>query len=255
MHQIHIILQYASNETGGDGDDAWGWLWDSWGEWIMFCWFSSITFWIIDVLLGATNVHQCGDGDALDNKDSKESWRWQMFKTNKMIVPFVGNFGSKQDWWKSADWWTWSLEHTFGVQNKQHNYNCKTSVTNKPCILYRAVTLCIEFKVRFYRESFVIWWKKLLAPNWLFLVIFSFFPFLSVQNSQLGDLVTQSLTHWLNVLLLLRYKERPLRPVTWPWPWPWPWPWQTQSWLVTFETLITILTIENLSPWQWIPDN
>ena len=27
------------------------------------------------------------------------------------------------------------------------------------------------------------------------------------------------------------------------------------TWLVTFETLITILTIENMSPWQWIPDN
>ena len=38
--------------------------------------------------------------------------------------------------------------------------------------------------------------------------------FLAVQNSSIGDLVTHSLTESLTVLLLLRYKERPQRPVT-----------------------------------------
>ena len=37
--------------------------------------FCRITFGIIDVLLGAANVHQCGDGDALDSKHSEENWR------------------------------------------------------------------------------------------------------------------------------------------------------------------------------------
>ena len=41
-----------------------------------------------------------------------------------------------------------------------------------------------------------------------------FFKFLAVQNSSLGDLVTHSVTHSLRVLLLLTYKERPERPVT-----------------------------------------
>ena len=38
--------------------------------------------------------------------------------------------------------------------------------------------------------------------------------FLAVQNSSIGDLVTHWVTDWLTVLLLLRYKERPERPVT-----------------------------------------
>ena len=33
--------------------------------------------------------------------------------------------------------------------------------------------------------------------------------FLADQNNSIGDLVTDSLTHWLRVLLLLTYKERP----------------------------------------------
>ena len=33
--------------------------------------------------------------------------------------------------------------------------------------------------------------------------------FLAVQNSSIGNQVTLSLTHWLRVLLLLTYKERP----------------------------------------------
>ena len=37
--------------------------------------------------------------------------------------------------------------------------------------------------------------------------------FLAVQNSSIGDLVTQ-VSHSLTVLLLLTYKERPMRPVT-----------------------------------------
>ena len=45
---------------------------------------------------------------------------------------------------------------------------------------------------------------KVFVPKW----------FLAVQNSSIGDLVTQSLTHWLTVLYWLTYKERPKRLMT-----------------------------------------
>ena len=176
-------MQYASNnKKGGDGDDAWGWLRDSWGEWIIFYWltktfpslacryeeivwkFWRIRFGIIDVLVGSANVHQCAYGNALDNKDSKESWRWQMFKTSQMIVQFVEDFGSKQDWWKKC-WLMDMIPRThFWCSKQATQLQLQNLVTNKPCILYRAVTLCIEFKVRFDRESFVIWWRKNYLP-------------------------------------------------------------------------------------------
>ena len=95
--------------------------------------------------------------------------------------------------------------------------------------------------------------------TFFFFIFFRMLSFLAVQNSSIGDLVTDSLTHWVtdfyfwhrnhdhdhdhdiwhiwDVWQIWQFLKQPYR-------------------LVTIETLVTNLTIENLNSWQsLLPDN